>query len=146
MKIAGHTNIAGTPDAVMAAMNSAEVLQAIMPSCSGARQVGPGRFVATVTRKVGPLSLSVEPEIEVAPLQDGQSRLTIRAGSRIVGQVQAELGLTLGKGPIGTQLAWDGEVSATGLAQRMLAERAARVSALVSGLFNELKHKVEKAV
>lgn len=145
MKIEGQTTILGAADAVMAAMNNPAVLQAIMPSCSNARQVGPGRFVATVTRKIGPLSLSVDPEIEVAPLDAGQSRMAIRAGSRIIGQVQADLDLTLTSVAEGTSLGWTGDITATGLANRILAERETRVAALVAGLFNGLKHKVEKA-
>lgn len=143
MKISGQMDIAAPAEGVIAAMNDPDILQAILPSCSGTRRVGPGRFVATVTRKVGPLSLSIEPEIEVSPLEGERSHLAIRGGSRIIGQVAASLDMTLRGAGSGIRLAWDGEVTATGLAQRLLAERSARVAALVTGLFNELKHKVE---
>ncbi len=146
MQVEGQLTITRPADTVRAALNDPAVLQAILPSCTGVRQTGPGQFKATVTRKIGPLSLSVEPEIELVAQPDGRAALSFRAGNRIAGTVTSELMLRMDQTGQHTQLSWVGAVTASGLAQRMLAERAGRLAPLVLGLFNELKHKVEKTV
>lgn len=145
MQVEGQLTIMQPADKVRAALNDPAVLQAIFPSCTGVRQTGPGQFKATVTRKIGPLSLSVEPDIELTPQPDGRTALSFKAGNRIAGTVTSELMLQMDQTGRHTILSWEGAVTASGLAQRMLAERASRLSPLVLGLFNELKHKVEQS-
>lgn len=128
---------------VMAAFNDAEVLRAVLPSCVEARQVGPGRFAARLTRKVGPMPVTVEPQITVAPLQDGSTQLTIAAGNAILGRVQSALDLRLDPVEAGTRVSWTGDVQATGLAGRMLTDRKARIGQMVRNLFLRFKNAVE---
>ncbi len=126
----------------MAALNDPAVLQAVLPSCTEARRLGPGRFVATITKKIGPMPVSVDPQITLSPLTDGRARMTIAAGGFIIGRAQAVMDLYLKDAPAGTRLVWQGEISATGLAGRMVAESGAKTAEVMQNVFVAFKRKI----
>jgi carbon monoxide dehydrogenase subunit G len=140
MKVAGALRILQPPARVAEALHDPAVLHHMLPACEGVEPLGPGRFRASMARKVGLLTLRVAPEIGLAPLPDGSGLdLTVEASSRIAGSLAARLCLGLEDDPVGTRLTWDGTVEASGLAQRLLAERQDQVAERVRGLFITLK-------
>lgn len=145
MKVAGVLTIQQPPHRVAAALHDPAVLRLMLPACEGVDPVGPGRFKARIARKVGPLTLRVEPDIVLAPAADGQGlNLTVEATSRIVGSLSAVMALTLQGEGDGTRFTWDGQMVTTGLAQRLLSERMDQIEARVTTLFTTLKHVVER--
>lgn len=143
MQIDGAIGIARRPEIVEATLNDPAVLMAILPSCTGVTCVRPGLFQAAITRKLGLLSISVQPEIEIVTLDGNQRRLSLRAGSRIAGSVAADLVLTFAAGPGGTQLSWNGFLTTSGMAARLLSERGDQIGERVKALFGSLKGHAE---
>ena len=145
MKVAGVLDIQQPPHRVAAALHDPAVLRLMLPACEGVDEVGPGRFRARIARKVGPLTLRVEPDIVLVPAADGQGLdLTVEAVSRIVGSLSATMTLTLQGDGGGTRFAWDGQMVTTGLAQRLLSERVDQIGARVTTVFTTLKQVVER--
>ena len=144
MKVAGVLTIQQPPHRVHNALHDPAVLQRMLPACEGVDAVGPGRFRARIARKVGPLTLRVEPDIVLVKAADGQGLdLTVEAASRIVGSLSATMALTMQGEGSGTRLAWDGQMVTTGLAHRLLSERVDQIEARVTMLFTTLKQVVE---
>ena len=144
MKVAGVLAIAQPPHRVAAALHDPAVLQRMLPACDGVDPVGPGRFRARIARKLGPLTLRVEPDIVLVPAADGRGLdLTVEAASRIVGSLSVQMTLTMEGDGGGTRLSWDGQMVTTGLAQRLLSERTDQIEARVTLLFTTLKQEVE---
>jgi carbon monoxide dehydrogenase subunit G len=144
MKIGGVLTIARPAQQVHKALHDPAVLQRMLPACEGVDMVGPGRFRARIARKVGPMTLRVEPDIVLVPAANGRDLdLTVEAAGRIVGSLSATMTLTMQDEPGGMQLAWDGQMTTTGLAQRLLSERMDQVEARFNALFSTLKQAVE---
>ena len=144
MKLAGVLPILAPPSAVAAALHDAGVLHRLLPACQGVEPLGPGRFRARIARKVGLLTLRIEPDIVLVPMADGAGYdFLIEAASRIAGSLSARIALTLQREPRGTRLFWDGQVATSGLAQRLLAEREDQIQARVTALFTTLKAVLE---
>ena len=142
--IKGSLPILGRPEVVLAALHDCAVLQGILPSCEGVDAVAPGRFRVRIARKIGVLTLRMEPDLVIAPGAEAlRHTLSVQASSRIAGSIDATLALHLSREPLGTRLFWDGEVSASGLVRRLLTDRQDQVSAGVAGLFAALKREVE---
>ena len=144
MKVAGVLHISQPPNRVDEALHDPAVLQRMLPACEGVEALGPGRFRANIARKIGLLTLRVEPDITLVPSADGQGLdLTLEASNRIVGSISATMTLTMQGEPAGTRLCWDGQLVTTGLAQRLLAERTEQIQARVTALFTTLKAVLE---
>jgi uncharacterized protein len=144
MNVAGALPILAPPEAVVAALHNPEVLQRMLPACEGVEPLGPGRFRARIARKLGMITLRVAPDIVLLPLANGSGfDLSVEVASRVAGTVSARLCLVIQGEPRGTRLSWDGQVTTTGLAQRLLAERADQIEARVTGLFAALKAALE---
>jgi 2-furoyl-CoA dehydrogenase large subunit len=134
------------PERVVAALGDPATLAAVLPWCSGVEPLAPGRFRATIARRIGPLPMRVEPEVTFQPLPAaGLHRLTLTGGSLLTGRVEAALSMQLRPVPQGTQIDYEGEVQATGLAGRILAERGAEVARRFRAMLNALKARLEGA-
>lgn len=144
MNVAGVIPILAPPQAVDAALHDPKILQRMLPACEAVDHLGPGQFRGHLARKVGLLTLRVEPDIRLVPLADGTGfDLSVDASSRIAGSFAARLRLTIRREPLGTRMFWEGTVTSTGLAQRLLAERQDQIDARVTGLFTTLKAALE---
>ena len=143
MEFTGTVVVKLPPQDVMASLNNPAVLQAALPHCVGAQAVAPGQFLAKITRKVGPMPVTVEPQITLSPFEDGQSRLTITAGTAFFGRAETAIHIWLEEIPAGTRLTWEGDISATGLAGRLLADRKDKLAIMVRNLFLAFKNKAE---
>jgi carbon monoxide dehydrogenase subunit G len=144
MKIDGMLPILAPPEALMAHLRDPDTLRRILPGCEGVDPDGPDRFRARIARKVGLLTLRVEPEIALFPAGDGRHvLLTLEAASRMAGAVAARLTLRMDREPLGTRLFWEGEVTTGGLAARLLSDRADQVAPRVTALFQRLKSVAE---
>ena len=140
MNVNGAISISHPPQRVTDALHDPAVLQGVLPACTGVDCLGPGRFRAKIARKVGLLTLRVAPDIVLVAAPDGTGLdMSITASSHIAGSFSAQITLTLLPEPSGTRLSWDGQVVATGMAQRLLAERQDQIQARVMGLFTSLK-------
>jgi carbon monoxide dehydrogenase subunit G len=144
MNVAGVIPILAPPQAVDAALHDPQVLQRMLPACEAVDHLGPGQFRGHLARKVGLLTLRVQPDIVLVPTADGKGfDLSVDAASRVAGSLSARLRLVIQREPLGTRMSWDGTITTTGLAQRLLAEREDQIEARVAGLFTTLKSVLE---
>lgn len=145
MKIGGSIAIRAPSEAIAAALHEPQVLQRMLPACTAVDHLGQGQFRGYLARKVGLLTLRVEPDITLRPLTGRAGHeLSVDVASRIAGSFAARLALvTQGEGD-GTRLSWDGTIVTTGLAQRLLAERQDQIDARMTGLFLTLKDIIER--
>ncbi len=140
MNVNGTIGIPVPPYRVNQALHDPAILQAMLPACDGVEPLGPGRFRARIARKLGLLTLRVEPDIVLVPTPDGAGlEMSVAASSRVVGSFAARIVLTLRPEQAGTRLSWDGDLVTTGLAQRLLAERQDQIQSRVAGLFQTLR-------
>lgn len=136
--------IACPPEAFVAALRDPALWQAVLPACKGVEALGEGHLRARIERRVGPLPLRVEPEIRVTG-SAGRAVVALSGGSLVAGRVEAGLELALRPVPGAVRIDYAGQVEATGLAGRILAERGPEVARRVRSILNAIKARLEAA-
>ena len=104
MKISGSAVLHAPPEQVWQAINSPDVLSAVIPGCDALRPLGDGHFGMTVTLGVAAIKGSYTGEVRLSDLIEPSS-LTMRAnGSGGPGTVDTTVLVTLGSPGDGTTL------------------------------------------
>jgi len=128
------------PARLVALLNDPAVLAKMIPAKSEIRQVAPGEFAFTVRRAFGPLMVNMPGTLTLVPeAAEHDLSLTAHAAHMIGGKVDITLNIRLTPGPAGTVLTYDGQVAASGLANRLLGDNSERVQDALQSMFIRLK-------
>lgn len=140
MNIAGYITIRVPPQQLLQSLEDPQMLAAVLPACRGIRTTAPGRHVARLEHKALPVGVDVD--LTVTPSGSGML-IEMQAGGMVTGRVRAGLQLDLTPVPAGSRLDWYGDLSAKGLAGRLVAGKDDAVQARVLAMFRQMKQKIE---
>ncbi len=114
MEISGSHSIAQSPEVIWSYLNNPEVLARITPGLSNLESVGEDKFKAISEIKIGPVKAKFEGELELKEKVDNQSMVVaIRQDSKI-GNVRAEIGMSLKAENGQTTIDYSGEAKIAG--------------------------------
>lgn len=145
MQVSGSVLVKATPAQAADALRDAGLLGSVIPACRSIRATGENSYEIRLDY-YGPVKLGMDVALSYTPNPDGSFDVVLRAGNMITGRVNSRTQLGLQPDPKGCLLSWSGSIEATGLAGRMLAGQAARLSARTNRMFRELGEKVEARV
>lgn len=145
MQATGKRRIEAAPTAIAAALEDADALGRILPSCERVTPAGPGRFDVEFARKAGPMTLRLRTALAVTAEPGGVRRIEIAGRSAVAGSLRAVCTLRLDPVPAGTQVHYDLALETGGLLRRLAA--AAAPDAAEKGarrLIDRLRAEVER--
>lgn len=148
MLIEGMIRTSGPAEVVVRGLADDATLKAIAPRGFEFRPVIDGRSDFTVRRGFGPIVLTLQGHMSVTPDDEPQAWwLEVKAAHLIGGSVKVALNVTTTdptpeSGNMGS-LSWTGDMTATGLAGRLLNDYQARVNEVLTNLFLILREAVE---
>ncbi len=121
------------------------VLQQLIPAGSKLEEAAPGTFTFSIIKSFGPIRLTLPGTLTVAPTgRANDQRLTAVASHIIGGKVNLTLDFTFVREGDATRWTYDGELTATGLAQRVLREREGRVGGVLRSVLFGIKLQAEQ--
>ena len=145
MEISGLIRTTCPPDILLSAMRDATTLSHLLPEGSTMAMTPQGDYDFLVTKSIGPIKLNLPGKMTLTPTGNGSDHvLTAHAGNIIGGKVDLELNLQLQRHDGHTRLTYSGELTATGLAGRVMREHRARVNGAVKAAMNRIKIHAER--
>jgi len=114
MEISGSHSIAQSPEVIWSYLINPEILARITPGLNKLETLGNDKFKAISEIKIGPVKAKFEGELELKDKVDNQGMVVaIRQNSKI-GNVRAEIGLSLKAENGQTTIDYDGEAKIAG--------------------------------
>lgn len=144
MLLEGSIRTTGPAEVVLLGLTKVETLTAISPAGFEFRKVEGGVAGFLIRRGFGPITLTLQGTMSVQKAGEGY-KLEIKASHLIGGKVLVALDATCGEADGEGTLSWKGELSAQGLAGRLLSERSDRGNEILTNLFIRLRDHVEGA-
>ncbi len=142
MRVSGMIKMSCPPDALLATLHDRLSLANILPAGSTLDRNGQDSFIFAITKSVGPIRLTMRGTLTVAALDNDYVQLmTIHASHMIGGKVDATLTLSIDTADGLTRLGYGGDITALGLAGRVLKENEGTVDAVVKRAMARLKHQ-----
>lgn len=144
MHLSGQIRTTCPPDLLVKVMRDPAALAQLLPPGSKMALASDGTYAFSVTKSVGPIRLTLPGTMQLAATgQDHNQTLTAHAAHLIGGKVDLTLALTLTTEGRVTHLAYAGDLTATGLAGRVLAEHKARANNSLKAALLRLKIHAE---
>jgi len=144
MQLSGVLQISVPPARVVSALEEPDVLRALFPGEASVQQTSDGNYNFTLKKSLGFLELRQGGTIRLERVGEGVS-LVVRAAHRIGGAADLSVLIGLAGRDAGTAIAYDGTMEATGLAGRLLRDRAAQVRPYIVKVFDRMKAQIEAA-
>jgi carbon monoxide dehydrogenase subunit G len=145
MEISGLIRTTCPPDILLSAMRDATTLSHLLPEGSTMTMTPQGDYDFLVTKSIGPIKLNLPGKMTLTPTGTGNDHiLTAHAGNLIGGKVDLQLNLALQSHDGHTRLVYSGELTATGLAGRVMREHRARVNGVLKAAMNHIKIHAER--
>lgn len=145
MRLNGNVELAVSPSEVRAALNRPDVLRAMLPGDCTVTARGPGEFDFTLKKTVGFLEIRQNGTISIDSSTPGAEVLRLAASHMIGGSVDLTVAIGLAPYGAGTAAVYDGTLTASGLAGRVLRDREGQVQPYVQRVFDKLKARIEAA-
>jgi len=144
MQLSGMIRTTCPPARLVDLLSDPKVLAAMMPAGSDLRQTATGEFAFTIRKALGPLKFNMPGTLILTRLGDGHDRhMTAHASHLIGGKVDVTLDIKVTDRPAVTIVNYEGELTATGLANRLLGENSERAQTALRGFFVRLKRQAE---
>ncbi|NBZ88057.1 hypothetical protein [Stagnihabitans tardus] len=144
MLLEGSIRTSGPAETVLLGLTRVETLTAISPAGFEFRTVEGGVAEFVIRRGFGPITLTLQGKMSVEKADAGY-KLEIKAAHLIGGRVLVALDATCGEAEGQGILSWKGELTAQGMAGRLLSERSDRANEILGNLFIRLRDHVEGA-
>ncbi|MEO8244086.1 MAG: SRPBCC domain-containing protein [bacterium] len=145
MQLSGLIKTTCPPDFLVKVLQSPEVLQELIPEQSDLTQTAPGHFSFSFVKSFGRVKLTLPGTLNLEPLGTGSDRhLTAAASHLIGGKVKLQLDLTFTTQGNVTHWNYQGDVTASGLAGRVLRDNQKRVSMVLRTVLFGVKAKAEQ--
>jgi carbon monoxide dehydrogenase subunit G len=138
MELSGMIRTSCPPRFLVEVLHKSDVLGQMLPTGSELKDMGDGKYSFRLVKIIGLLKLTLPGTLTIAPTGEGQNqRLTIQASHIIGGKVDMDMNFNFSRQLGVTTWAYVANVTASGLAGRILREREKRVGGLLrAGLVN----------
>ena len=144
MDLSGQIRTTCPPDLLVRIMRDPAALARILPSGSRMEQTGDGTYTFSVSRHVGPIKLTLPGQMSLTTGSNGHDQLLeVKAAHMIGGKVDLALTVRITTEGRTTLLAYDGALTATGLAGRILHEKRDRANNSLKAALTRLKLHAE---
>ena len=144
MELSGQIRTHCPPDLLVTIMRDPVTLAELLPKGSKMQLLTDGTYSFSVYKVVGPIKLTLPGTLQLIPGAHGHDQtLTARAAHLIGGKVDLALALHITSDGRITEVAYKGELTATGLAGRVLQEQRARANISLKAALIRLKHHAE---
>ena len=144
MQLTGMIRTTCPPDQLMALLDDPAVLALMMPGGSEIRQTSATGYAFVIRKAIGPLKLNMPGTLTLTPVGAGPDRhMTAHAAHLIGGKVDIDLNIRLATLTGMTVLSYQGTMTATGLANRVLGEFEKRAQTGMRSVFLRLKQRAE---
>ncbi|NBZ89999.1 hypothetical protein [Stagnihabitans tardus] len=145
MLLEGKICTTGPSEDVLLGLTRIETLSSVAPAGFEFSKVVGCVADFLIRRGFGPITLTLQGTMSLQGAE-GAYKLEIKASHLIGGKVLVVLDATCGEVDGKETLSWKGELSAQGLAGRILSERSDRGNEILCNLFIRLRDYVEGAV
>ena len=144
MELSGQIRTLCPPDLLVTIMRDPVTLAELLPKGSKMHLLKDGTYSFSVYKTVGPIKLTLPGTLQLTPGANGHDQtLTARAAHLIGGKVDLALALHITSDGRITEVAYTGDLTATGLAGRVLQEQRARANISLKAALTRLKHHAE---
>ncbi len=144
MELSGQIRTLCPPALLVTIMRDPVTLAELLPEGSKMDLLPDGSYAFSVFKTVGPIKLTLPGTLQLTPGAQGHNQiLTARASHLIGGKVDLALTLQITSDGRITELAYKGDLTATGLAGRVLQEQRARANISLKAALTRLKHHAE---
>ena len=142
MKLNGTLSLSVPPEVAAEGFQDPKTLGIFLPKNSQLTRAGPGEFSFVVIKEAGIVALKLPGTLTVTPSGAGYL-FEARAKHLIGGSATLSLALTFVPGGDGCEMTYDGTLESTGLAGRMLRERADHTQSVLDARFAAVKAEIE---
>lgn len=145
MQINGQLKTSCPPPFLVKVLRDPDAMVQFLPMGSDLKQSADGTYKFSVVKSVGPIRLTLPGTLTITPTGQGHGQtMTINAAHLIGGKVDMKLHLAITRTEGQTQIAYEGDLDATGLAGRILKEHRARANSAVKASLFRLKLHAER--
>ena len=145
MQINGQIMTKCPPPFLVNVMRDPDAMIQLLPAGSDLEQSPDGSYKFSVVKSVGPIRLTLPGTLTITPTGEGHSQtMTVRASHLIGGKVDMKLHISISRAEGQTQMTYEGELDATGLAGRILKEHRTRANGAVKASLFRLKLHAER--
>lgn len=144
MELSGQIRTLCPPDLLVTIMRDPVTLAKLLPEGSRMDLMAEGSYTFSVFKTIGPIKLTLPGTLQLTPGAKGHDQvLTARAAHLIGGKVDLALNLQITTDGRITEVAYKGDLTATGLAGRILQEQRSRANTSLKAALTRLKHHAE---
>lgn len=144
MDLSGQIRTTCLPDLLVKIMRDPDTLAQLLPAGSKMEMNADGTYAFSVSKSVGPIKLTLPGKLTLTPGARGHDQvLTAHAAHIIGGKVDLTLNIVLTNEGRQTELTYNGVLTATGLAGRILHEHRARANSSLKAALTRLKFHAE---
>ena len=144
MELSGQIKTKCPPEYMVAIMRDPTALAKLLPAGSRIETVGEDSYSFTVSKGVGPIKLTLPGKMQLTPKAGSHDQtLTVHAAHLIAGKVDLKLDVAIVSDGDTTHLSYEGDLTASGLAGRVLQEHRARANASLKAALTRLKLHAE---
>lgn len=143
MQLSGKITIRAPRALCIASLHQAETLAAFLPGDVTVTASAPGQFDVAFKRDFGRIAVKLRGTLTIEAVEPGSLlRFAVQAKHLLAGSANLDLAMRFdGKAP--TELSYDGTLTGTGLAGRLMAEREYSAQPKLDEMFNGLKKRIE---
>lgn len=144
MQLSGIIRTTCPPARLAAMLSDPGVLSALLPANSEIGRTGDGTFAFTIRKALGPLSFNMPGTMTLTNLGERHDRKLVAHAQHLIGG-KVDIALAIGisrRGEI-TVLNYDGEITASGIASRLLGDNQDRAQIALRNAFLRLKRQAE---
>ena len=143
MQLSGKITIRAARPLCIAAVRQADTLAAFLPGDVTVTAKDANSFDAEFRREFGRIAVRLRGTLTIEEVEPGSLlRFVLQARHLLTGSAQMDISMRF-DGTAPTGLSYDGTLTGTGLAGRLLAERQDRVQAKLDAMFTGLKQRIE---
>jgi carbon monoxide dehydrogenase subunit G len=145
MQISGQLRTKCPPPFLVNVLRDPDAMMQLLPVGSDLEQSEDGSYRFSVIKSVGPIRLTLPGTLTITPTGQGHGQtMTVHASHLIGGKVDMKLRIDIARAEGQTQMTYQGDLDATGLAGRILREHRARANSAVKASLFRLKLHAER--
>ncbi|MEI6097025.1 MAG: SRPBCC domain-containing protein [Alphaproteobacteria bacterium] len=145
MELRGQITTKCPPEFMVAIMRNPTALAQLLPAGSRIEAIAEDSYSFKVSKDVGPITLTLPGKLQLRAKGGGHDQtLTVHAAHLIGGKVDMELNVAIVNDGGMTRLTYEGDLTASGLAGRVLQEHRARANHSLKAALMRLKLHAEK--
>jgi carbon monoxide dehydrogenase subunit G len=145
MQINGQLKAKCPPPFLVNILRDPDAMMQLLPAGSELEKSPDGTYKFSVVKSIGPLRLTLPGILTITPTGQGHGQtMTVAASHMIGGKVDMKLRINIFRAEGQTNMTYDGDLDATGLAGRILKEHRTRANGAVKASFFRLKLHAER--